>query len=230
MPDISQLEAVIGYKFNNKEILQEALTHRSYLNEHPSWKVHHNERLEFLGDAALEIVISEYLYKKYPKKPEGDLTSFRASLVNYLFLSRVARGIGLEHFLYLSKGEAKDSEKARDVILANAIEALIGAMYLDGGLEQVGVFAKKFIAIHLDEIISKELYKDAKSLLQEYSQEKLKLTPAYNLIEEWGPDHKKNFRMGVYLGSKLIAEGEGPSKQEAELDAARKAVNVLKTA
>jgi len=228
MPDIKQLQKVIDYKFKNEDLALQAMTHRSYLNEHPGWKLPHNERLEFLGDAALEISISRYLYETFPDRTEGELTSFRAALVNYIFLSKTAKIIGLDNYLLLSRGESKDNEKGRDVILANAIEALIGAIYLDGGLSAVDLFTKKFITEHLNEIIEKKLYKDAKSHLQEISQDEMKLTPTYALIDEWGPDHKKTFKMGVYFGKKLIAEGEGPSKQEAELNAAHSALNAIK--
>ncbi|KKU15452.1 MAG: Ribonuclease 3 [Parcubacteria group bacterium GW2011_GWB1_45_9] len=224
MTKLNEFEKIIGYQFKNKDILKEALTHRSYLNEKPSWGVPHNERLEFLGDAVLELVISEFLFKKYSNKPEGELTSYRAALVNYQFLSKVAIEINLNEFIFLSRGEAKDTSKAREVILANAMESVIGALYLDGGYEVTSDFARKFISVHIDEIIAKELHRDAKSMLQEIIQEKRRVTPTYRLMEEWGPDHQKRFRMGVYFGEELAAEGEGESKQEAETEAAKNAL------
>lgn len=221
---MEKFEKIIGYQFKNKDLLREALTHRSYLNENPKWGVPHNERLEFLGDAVLELIISEYLFKKFPDKQEGELTSYRAALVNYQFMSKVAVSMGLDNFILLSRGEAKDVSRAREVILANALEAVIGALYLDGGYAPAEQFIAKFIASHTDEIIEKKLYRDAKSMLQELIQEKRKITPSYRLLEEWGPDHQKRFRMGVYFGEELIAEGEGTSKQEAEINAARNAL------
>jgi len=225
--DLSKLEQKLDIQFKNKDLLKEALTHRSYLNENPSWQTPHNERLEFLGDAVLELAVTENLFNQYPQYPEGQLTSLRAALVNYQAIARVARDLNLESFILLSRGEAKDVGRAREVILANAMEALIGAIYLDGGYQEAKKIIEQFIVKpNLDEIIEAGLYKDPKSHLQEIVQEKLKLTPTYQILEEWGPDHKKIFRMGVYFGEKLVAEGEGYSKQEAEIEAAR---NALKT-
>ena len=225
--DLSKLEQNLGIQFKNRDLLKEALTHRSYLNENPSWQTPHNERLEFLGDAVLELAVTENLFNQYPQYPEGQLTSLRAALVNYQAIARVARDLNLESFILLSRGEAKDVGRAREVILANAMEALIGAIYLDGGYQEAKKIIEQFIVKpNLDEIIEAGLYKDPKSHLQEIVQEKLKLTPTYQILEEWGPDHKKIFRMGVYFGEKLVAEGEGYSKQEAEIEAAR---NALKT-
>ena len=222
--DHSKLESIIDYQFNNKSLLKEALTHRSYLNENPSWGVPHNERLEFLGDAALELAVTEELFNRYPENDEGKLTALRAALVNYQMMAQVAREIGLEKFILLSRGEAKDMGRAREVILANAIEALIGALYLDGGYPITKQFVNKFILLHLEEVIRKGLDKDAKSFLQEQAQGKLKLTPIYKVLGERGPEHEKIFRVGVYFGDKLVAEGEGLSKQDAELEAARRAL------
>ena len=226
--DSSKLEQKLGIKFKNIDFLKEALTHRSYINENPSWKLPHNERLEFLGDAVLELAVTEYLFNHFPKEPEGQLTSLRAALVNYQAIAGVARHINLEDFILMSRGEAKDIGRAREVILANAMEALIGAVYLDGGYLKVKkIIENLIINVHLDEIIKNGLYKDPKSQLQEIVQEKLKLTPLYQMIEEWGPDHKKVFKMGVYFKDKLVAEGEGYSKQEAEVEAAKNALKGL---
>ncbi len=223
--DTTPLEQKLAIKFKNKNFLKEALTHRSYLNENPSWGLPHNERLEFLGDAVLELAVTENLFKKFPDYPEGQLTSLRAALVNYQTMAKVAKSIELENFILLSKGEAKDAGRARDVILANAMEAVIGAIYLDAGYSEVRKIIERFIIEpNLNQIIESELYKDPKSRLQEIVQEKLKLTPTYQLLEEWGPDHKKIFKMGVYFNGKLIAQGEGYSKQEAEVEAAKKAL------
>jgi ribonuclease-3 len=223
--DLSKLEQKLGIKFKNKDLLMEALTHRSYLNENPSWKTSHNERLEFLGDAVLELVVTENLFNRFPDYPEGQLTSLRAALVNYQTMAKVARDIDLEKFILLSRGEAKDVGRAREVILANAMEALIGAIYLDSTYQEAKKIIEQFIIKpNLEEIIEGGLYKDPKSHLQEIVQEKLKLTPTYEILEEWGPDHKKIFKMGVYFGEKLAAEGECYSKQEAEIEAARNAL------
>jgi len=226
--DLSKLEQKLGITFKNKDLLYEALTHRSYLNENPSWKTPHNERLEFLGDAVLELVVTENLFAKFPDYPEGQLTSFRAALVNYQTMALVAKNLNLEDFILLSRGEKKDDGRAREVILANAIEALIGAIYLDAGYgEAKKLIEKSVIEKNLERIISGGLYKDPKSYLQEIVQEKLKLTPTYSVLEEWGPDHKKIFKIGVFFGDKLSAEGEGYSKQEAESEAAKNALKEL---
>ena len=225
---ISQLEAKIGFEFKNKDLLLQALTHRSYLNENTKWHLPHNERLEYLGDAVLELVVSEELYKKFPDFPEGKLTVLRAALVNYQLLARVAEDMNLSKFILMSRGENRDVGKAREVILANAIEAVIGAIYLDHGLEEVRKFTDRFVMIRLDEILKTGRYKDSKSELQELIQERKKLTPTYQVLEESGPAHKRTFRIGVYFGEKLIAEGEGNSKQEGEVEAARRALEKIK--
>jgi ribonuclease III len=226
--DLSSLEKIIEISFENKDFLKESLTHRSYLNENPGWKIPHNERLEFLGDAVLELVVTEKLYHRFPEYPEGQLTSLRASLVNSQTMALAAKKISLENFMLLSKGEAKDIGKARDVILANAMEAVIGAVYLDKGYESSEELIEKFIiSPFLDEIIENGLYRDPKSRLQEIAQEKFKLTPIYQVVGEEGPDHKKIFKTGVFFGDKLIAEGEGLSKQDAEIEAAKNALKDL---
>ena len=222
--DLSKLQEKISTQFKNINLLKEALTHRSYLNENPSWGLSHNERLEYLGDAVLELIVTEELFKKFPEFEEGKLTLLRAALVNYQFLSKVTHEFDLYDYIFLSRGEAKDSEKARDVILANAIEALIGAIYLDGGYATTQDFINKFVLSHLDEVISGGAYKDPKSLFQEIVQERDRVTPIYKILGETGPDHKKMFRAGAYVGDTLVAEGEGMSKQEAELNAAKAAL------
>jgi len=223
--NLSSLESKLSIKFNNSDLLLQALTHRSYLNENPSWRVGHNERLEFLGDAVLELIVTEKLYYLFPQKPEGELTSFRAALVNAKMLAEVAVEIGLNDFLLLSRGEAKDVGRARQYILANAFEALIGAIYLDRGYETVKDFIEKFLMIRLEAVLSKKLYKDPKSLFQEEAQERVGITPTYEVVNEWGPDHDKHFIVGVFLGKEKVAEGEGPSKQAAQEEAARNALH-----
>jgi len=218
------LAKTMGIRFKDEDLLTEALTHRSYLNEYPRWRLPHNERLEYLGDAVLELLVSEELFEKFPEYPEGQLTVLRAALVNYQILARVAEKIGLQQFILMSRGEKKDTGKAREVILANAMEALIGALYLDQGFEATRPFVRKFVISNLDEVLKTKSYRDAKSELQEFVQEKMKLTPTYNVLDESGPAHKRMFTMGVYFGEKLIAEGKGTSKQEAELEAAKNAL------
>jgi ribonuclease III len=224
--DFNIFEQSIGIEFNNKDLLKQAFIHRSYLNENKNTKLEHNERLEFLGDAVLELVITDYLYNKYPDKPEGDLTAYRSALVNSNTLSTVAEKLGVNAFMMLSKGEAKDTGRARQFILANAFEAIIGAIYIDGGYDK----AKEFVAGQLfgltDEIIAERKFIDSKSNFQELAQEKTAITPSYKIIKEIGPDHNKVFTVGVYLKDDLVTTGEGKSKQEAEQDAAQKAIEL----
>lgn len=214
----------IGVHFKNKDLLIEALTHRSYLNEYPKWRLSHNERLEYLGDAVLELIVTEALFREFPEEPEGQLTVLRAALVNYQILARVAESIDLQDFILMSRGERKDTGRAREVILANAIEALIGAIYMDQGFEKTQTFVEKFVLTRLEEVLKTKSYRDAKSELQEIVQEKLKVTPTYAVRGESGPAHERHFTMGVYFGDKLIAEGEGLSKQDAEIAAAKNAL------
>ncbi len=225
MKDFSKLEKKLGLKFKDQDLLIQSVVHRSYLNEHPSFKVGHNERLEFLGDAVLELIVTEFLYQNYPN-PEGELTNWRASLVNAHMLSEVARDLGLDSYLYLSKGESKDLGKARQFILANAFEALIGAIYLDQGTSVVKKFIEEILLSKLPYIIEHKLYLDAKSKFQEIAQDKLGITPSYSVLEESGPDHAKHFKIGVYLDQELVATGEGSSKQEAQMSAAENALKV----
>ncbi len=214
------LQNKLGVKFKNTDLLTQAFTHRSYLNENPGFKLDHNERLEFLGDAVMELIVTENLFKDYPEKAEGDLTNWRASLVNAKMLTKVADELGFNDFLLLSKGEAKEGGKARAYILANTFEAFLGALYLDSGYEPCEKFIKENLLPNLPEIIREGSYKDAKSKFQEAAQEKVSITPNYRVIKESGPDHDKKFVVGVYLGQELIAEGQGSSKQEAEESAA----------
>ena len=221
MKDLSKLEKKINTKFKNQDFLKQALVHRSYLNEHANFPLGHNERLEFLGDAVLEIITTEYLFHHFPDKPEGELTNWRASLVNSKMLAQVAGEIELEKFLFLSKGEAGDKNfKARQYIIANAVEALIGAIYLDHGIKKSKDFVHKYIISKLDNILSNKLYLDPKSTFQEKSQEHVSITPHYSVLSETGPDHAKIFEIGLFLNQELVAKGKGASKQEAQVDAA----------
>ncbi len=226
--DLDQFSKIIGIKFKDSDLLLEGLTHRSYLNENTRWHLPHNERLEYLGDAVLELAVTEELFGKFPNYPEGQMTVLRAALVNYQNLASVARDIKLHDFILMSRGERRDEGKAREVILANAIEAVIGAIYLDAGMEGAKKFILQFIWPRLPEILKTKSYRDAKSELQEIVQEKLKITPSYKTIEESGPAHKRLFKIGFYFDDKLIAEGGGQSKQEGELEAAKEALKKYK--
>jgi len=226
MIDISSLEKILAVSFKDKDMLTQALVHRSYLNENPSFPHGHNERLEFLGDAVLELVVTEFLYRTYPN-PEGELTNWRASLVNSKMLAELASELNLNDYLYLSRGEAKEvNSKARGYILANAFEAVVGAIYLDQGFKVSEEFIGRVLLPKLPYILENELYRDPKSAFQEAAQEKVGITPAYRVMDEKGPDHAKIFNIGVYLNSELVATGSGASKQEAEEAAARAALKV----
>jgi len=222
--DITALEKILAVEFVDKQLLLSAVTHRSYLNEHREATWEHNERLEFLGDAVLELVVTDYLYRTYPEKPEGELTAVRAALVNTVSLSATSEKLGVNPYLLMSKGEAKDEGRARQYILANVFESCVGAMYLDQGYE----VAKEFIARNLfhktDEIVRKRLWQDPKSRFQEMAQEHASITPTYTLLGQDGPDHDRVFTIGVYLKQEKIAEGKGRSKQEAEQEAAERAI------
>ena len=224
MKDFKPLEKKLNISFKNKNLLIQAFCHRSYLNENPDACLENNERLEFLGDAVLELAITEYLYQKYPKKSEGELTSWRAALVNAKMLAETAKDLGFNEFLLLSRGETKEEGKARQYILANTFEALIGSTYLDQGFKVCQKIIKNHLIKKLPLIIEKGLYKDAKSRFQEEAQEISGTTPSYKVVEEWGPDHAKHFIVGVFLEKRLIAKGKGSSKQEAEEAAAKNAL------
>ncbi len=220
--DISVFEKKAGVSFKDKSLLTQAFTHRSYLNENKGLKMSHNERLEFLGDAVLELISTDYLFKKYPDKTEGDLTSYRSALVNTVSLAKAATNLDINNYLLLSKGEAKDMGRARQIILADTFEAVIGALYVDGGYDAVKDFVKRnlFDLIDIAHIVKNKLWLDAKSRFQEQAQDKLGVTPVYKTLREEGPDHDKTFTLGVFLGEVQVAIGEGPSKQEAEQKAA----------
>ncbi len=224
LPELPKLSNSLGVTFRDQNLWREALTHRSYLNEHKEALWDHNERLEFLGDAVLELVCTEHLFKLYPDKTEGDLTTYRAALVNTNTLALVGARLGLGDYLLMSRGESKDTGRARQVILANAVEALIGAVYLDQGFEVSREFVVHKILSDLQQTIARELSHDAKSYFQERAQSEESITPTYQLLSETGPDHDKTFTIGLYLGEKLEAQGAGHSKQEAEQAAARTAL------
>ncbi len=222
--DFSEFQKITGIVFKNKDLLTQAFVHRSYINENRSFGITHNERLEFLGDAVLELVITDFLFREYPEKPEGELTAYRSSLVNATTCADIATRLGMNNFLLLSKGESKDTGRARQYILANTLEAFIGAIYLDQGYEKAKGFIEKEFTPLIHDIISAKSFIDSKSLFQEKAQEFEGITPSYKTIKESGPDHEKKFTVGVYIGKDLVATGEGNSKQDAEQEAARKAL------
>ena len=224
MINFSDFEKKTKIIFKDKNLLKQAFIHRSYINENPKTGLAHNERLEFLGDAVLELVVTDFLYKKYSNYTEGELTAVRSALVNALIISSVAEKIGMNNYLLLSRGEAKDNGKARQYILANTYEAYVGAIYLDQGYEVAKKFIVETLLPHTEEIIAKKLWRDAKSFVQEKAQELVNFTPVYKVLSESGPDHDKHFTVGIFFGPKLIAEGKGKSKQEAEQKAAEGAI------
>jgi ribonuclease III len=221
---LEEFQDQTGTQFKNKNLLAQAFIHRSFINENPRSGLEHNERLEFLGDAVLELISTEYLYETYPHHNEGDLTAYRSALVNATTLGKVADDLGFNALMKLSKGEAKDVSRARSSILADAYEAFIGALYLDQGYDAAKGFISRTLLIKTDDIIKHGLYKDAKSFVQEKAQEIFSVTPSYRVMSEEGPDHDKRFTVGIYFGEELVAEGVGKSKQEAETGAAREAL------
>lgn len=226
MKDFKKIAQALNISFQNFDLLKEALTHRSFLNEHKDWDIPHNERLEFLGDSILGFVVADYLVKHYLQFSEGQLTSLRAALVNSDSLLAIAKELKLEDYLLVSHGEAKELKNSRSYLLANAIEALIGALYIDGGIEKAKDFIERYILSKTEIILQTASYKDAKSLFQEKGQELLGITPIYKSLKSWGPDHAKQFEVGVYFNEDLIAQGTGYSKQEAEINAAQKALEL----
>lgn len=226
MKDVAEFEPILGIKFNDRSLLERAFIHRSYLNEHPKSGLEHNERLEFLGDAVLELVVTDYLYRNFAN-PEGELTNFRSALVKTESLSSVAEAIGVEPYLKLSRGESKGNERSRALISANCVEAIIGAIYLDQGYEGAGQFIEKHIISSLAHILKVGSWMDPKSKFQEMAQERSGHTPAYKVLEESGPDHDKVFVVGAFVGNKLLGQGSGSSKQAAQQMAAEAALKEL---
>ncbi len=228
IPDFKPLLNEINITFNNEELLLNAFVHRSFLNENRGFKLPSNERLEFLGDACLELVVSEYLFKNYPHDPEGKLTSYRGALVNTQSLAQSAKSIHLGDYLLLSKGEEEGGGRDSNYLMANTFEALIGAIYMDQGYTNAQTFITKYVINKLDEIIRLELYRDPKSKLQELTQAEMSITPSYRVINESGPDHDKIFEVEVYLNDKIAGKGKGSSKQKAETAAAKNALEKFK--
>lgn len=226
MKNFDVFEQRIHSPFHDKGLLKQAFTHRSYLNENPSWPFSHNERLEFLGDAVIELIITRQLYNAYPDKPEGELTSYRAALVNANMLFEVASEIGIGDCLLLSRGEKKDLGRARQYILANAFEALVGAISIDQGYEAAERFVVTFLYPKMRTVLERGLWHDAKSLFQEKAQEIVGITPSYEVLKEEGPDHDRHFVVGIFLADEQVATGEGPSKQTAQQQAAEHALKI----
>ena len=226
MKNLSPLEKILKIKFKNKNFLRQALVHRSYLNEHPNFPLSNNERLEFLGDAVLELIVTKFLFKKI-KKQEGELTKLRASLVNTKSLASTMAKLKIEKFFYLSKGESLCQGKAKMALLANTFEAILGAIYLDQGFAKAEKFVQETLLPKLNFILSHKLFKDPKSQFQEIAQRKMKFTPRYELLEEIDDKHTKKFIIGLYIDKKLISQGVGESKHEAEIQAASKAIKKI---
>jgi len=228
MNNLDILEKNLKIKFQNRQLLKEALIHRSYLNEAKEKKLRSNERLEFLGDAVLSLVISEWLFKQFPNYPEGHLTNLRSNLVKTVSLAKIAKKFDLGKFLFLSKGEKEEGGENNPVLLANAFEAVLGAIFLDQGITTTKNFIHQNFKKLLENLVSRGEFKDFKSLLQEKIQAERRVTPFYKVIKESGPDHAKIFTVGVFLRKKLLATSKGKSKQAAEENAAKRALEKLK--
>ncbi len=228
MTDLKPLLKLLNISFNDEKLLNQALVHRSSLNEYKNPYSISNERLEFLGDAVLELWTSQTLYKKFPDFNEGQMTNLRSLIVRTQNLASIALDLKIGDYIYLSKGEETHGGRLNISILADTLEAIIGAIYLDGGQNAVDTFLSQILHKSIDELSNKNQYKDPKSIFQELSQSKQGITPNYQIIEQTGPDHDKKFTSGAYIGDKLIAKGEGNSKQKAEEQAAINATESLK--
>lgn len=227
MDKVKEFAAKIGAEFNDITLLKEALTHRSFVNENRKDKVRHNERSEFLGDAVLELIVSEYLYKEYPERPEGELTSFRAAAVRTESLAETSRTLKVGEYLFMSHGEEATGGRDKDYLLANAFEAVLGAIYLDQGYASSEKFVNTFLIPKIADIVKYRRDIDSKTKFQETSQSLFKHTPTYKLVSAQGPDHEKTFVMAVYVRKTKYGEGAGKSKQRAEEEAAENALKAL---
>ena len=223
MKTLNQLSKTLGITFKNKALVKMAFTHRSYLNESKK-KMDSNERLEFLGDSILSFVVSSYLYQQYPNFREGELTNIRSSIVKTSTLANIAKQLKLGDYLMLSKGEEEGGGRSNPSILADTFEALLGAIFLDSGLLSIEQLIDKTLFVILPDILKNKSYKDAKSLFQEMVQDETKISPSYKVLSEKGPDHAKEFKIGVYVNNNLWGEGKGKNKHEAEQDAASEAI------
>ncbi|MBW6441761.1 ribonuclease III [Patescibacteria group bacterium] len=225
--DFNRVQEILKIKIEDENLFRTAFTHRSYLNEHSENGNKSNERLEFLGDAVLQLLSSEFLFEHFKKAPEGEMTNFRSALVCTSSIGAEARRLGYGEMLLLSNGEESTGGRDREYILANTFEAVLGAIYLEKGLETCKEFVERELLYKMDDVIQQEKYKDAKSVFQERAQEKYGVTPSYKIEDSWGPDHEKNFKVGVFLGDKLWGEGQGKSKQKAEQKAAEDALEKI---
>ncbi len=226
MTTLQDFQTHIGVQFKDMSLLERAFIHRSYLNEHPKLGLEHNERVEFLGDAVLELVVTDHLYRHYPN-PEGDLTNWRSALVKTEALAAIAEQLGLAQHFKLSRGEAKGNARSHALISANAVEAVIGAIYLDQGYDRAADFIAEHVISRLPQILDSGSWMDPKSKFQELAQDQYGLTPSYKVLGESGPDHDKVFTIGVYVGDKLFGQGDGSSKQAAQQVAAQTALKAL---
>lgn len=225
--DFAGVEEILHIKIEDKSLFQTAFTHRSYLNEHQDYSLPSNERLEFLGDAVLQLVSSKYLYNKYPDQPEGKLTNYRAATVCTTSLAEESERLNYGKFLLLSNGEDQSGGRTSEYILANTFEAVLGALYIEKGIEFCHKFIEKELLYKIEDIVKNELYKDPKSKFQEKAQELRGITPNYEVLESWGADHERTFKVGVYLEKQLYGEGIGSSKQKAQQEAAQNALDKL---
>lgn len=228
MVDLKKISEIIECKLENEELFETAFTHRSYLNEHTDYKNPSNERLEFLGDAVLQFLSSEFLYKKYPMYDEGSLTNIRAAIVCTPSLANESKRLNFGEFLLLSKGEEANGGRNRPYILANTFEAVLGALYIEKGVDECRKYLVKNLFHKAEEIVTSNSYKDYKSHFQEVSQAKFGTTPIYKVLEEVGPDHDKQFKVAILIGEKTYGVGEGASKQKAQQVAAKNALDNLK--
>ncbi len=225
--ELKELIKTLEISIKNKETLITALTHRSYLNEFKETQTEHNERLEFLGDAVLELIISEFLFSNFANRPEGELTSFRAAVVKTESLAETSRKLGLGDYLRMSKGEESTGGRDKDYLLANTFEAILGAIYIENGYQECKKFVHRWLVPKIEEIVKNRLDIDSKTKFQEVAQNLFKFTPEYKLVKEEGPDHEKIFTMSVYVGDKVFGTGKGASKQKAEENAASKALKSI---
>ena len=227
MENLNEIQKNIGLDFQNPELLEIALTHRSYLNEHQGAKLQNNERQEYLGDAVLELIISDYIFRKYPDKAEGELTSIRSAVVRTESLAEESRKLGIGEHLQMSKGEKDSGGKDKDYLLANAYEAVLGAIYLDSGMESCIQFVTRTLVPKIDNIVENNLFIDPKTQAQEIIQSRYKTTPTYEIVKEEGPDHDKKFTVALLINRKEKAQGQGTSKQKAEESAALTAIEII---
>ena len=227
VPDLDQLQETLGIEFQDRALLEQALVHRSFLNENPDFALRSNERLEYLGDALLDFIVGELIYQRYPEMDEGELTGLRAGIINGTGLARLARSVELGRYVYLSRGEDERGGRERLGLLSDVFEALVAAIYLDRGLETAREFVLRLVEPEIARIVEGGLERDHKSRLQEWAQKELGVTPSYRTVMEAGPDHAKEFTVDVVVGEEIYGTGRGTSKQAAEQRAAGEALKGL---